>query len=64
MHGRKRHKHRKETPGKNSRNGAPEEGRVKPRNPLVPLVRRLGHKRQPDKHAYRRHPKHKKHGLD
>ena len=63
MHARKRNKHRKEFPGKASRE--PSEGeRIKPRNPLVPLTRRLGHKRHGDKHGYRRHPKHKKRAWD
>lgn len=57
MHARKRHNHRKPR----HRHREPhEDGTVKPRNPLVPIVRELGHKTHGSKKHYKRHPKHKK----
>lgn len=57
MHGPKRHKHRK---GKAHHREPHEDGQVKPRNPLVPVVRRLGHKTHDKKKDYKRQPKHKR----
>ncbi len=57
----KRRKHRKA----DARHREPhEDGQVKPRNPLVPVVRRLGHKTHEAEKAYKRRPKHKKRGWE
>jgi len=57
MPGRRHHKR----PKSGARHREPhEDGQVKPRNPLVPVVRRLGHKAHDKKKDYKRQPKHKR----
>lgn len=63
MHRRKRHGQRKHMGGSARAVAAPRK-RIKPRNPLVPIVRRLGHERHGDRRGYRRHAKHKERAWD